>query len=122
MVDWPSTLPAPQRGDYSYTVDMGLRRTKFDSGVSRLRRRHNAQPVEFTLSFDMTTAQTKTFVQFLNTDGLDWFNMDLPTYANETGELKSPVSIRFISDPNFSALTHDRYMVTIAAEAASILV
>ncbi len=77
MTTWPTVLPAPQRGGYSFKPDSQPLRTDTKFGATALRNHKHRSYAQTQLVFKMTPAQYVTFEAFWKYEldnGKNWFD------------------------------------------------
>jgi hypothetical protein len=90
MITWPSTFPCPLIEGTTYTAGMGVNRTKFVGGNSRVRRTQARMPHLMRLSFYATQAQREAMLDWLKEHVGELIDLKLPTYK---GYASTPIRI-----------------------------
>lgn len=108
-------LPLPKMSGYGYTVDAGLIRTPMDSGYHYQRRRWDNRPTQFTLTFELSTAELQTVSEWINTYGYTWFYMPLISGANGMPQPMDHL-VRFMDNLDITATGWDLYELSSIVE------
>lgn len=117
-MDFPASLPAPQRSGYGISPVSRIGRTRFELGGLRPRRTSNDAPWRVSVRWLFTEAQLAVFDDWYANDitwGADAFNIDL---ANGLG--LSSVSARFMAAPDTAHAGNARWEVTATLQAESL--
>lgn len=102
MPDYPSTFRLPEWTPYNLEVDMGVIRTRMETGKSRQRRRYNNMPTLMNLTFVMTWKQLRVWQNWWNSVAYEWFDMPAISAYSEGKQDCDTHNIRCISNLNIS--------------------
>ena len=114
---YPTQYPNPQISGYAMSVDMGLSRVNFESGIARQRRRYTNMPHALQLSFVMTLDTLQSWQDWVNDNCyLDFVTIPAPTYLSPT--LCAYTTMRFTSGLSIQPLAGEEnyFVVTVTAE------
>ena len=112
---YPETLPLPDYGSYSGTVDQGLVRTSFPIAAPRQLVGFNSPSVNITMTFSMHNDTWFEWSTFANTHGYDWFMMPVVSQKAPV-VITSNHRVRFISDIQYQKLGDGWLSATVTAE------
>jgi hypothetical protein len=116
MTDYPSTYVRPDASPYSGVIEYGLLRTTVDTVQAYQYKRNNSQNVKISLQFSMKNAAYVEWLDWVNTNAYNWFNMELVAPHFPTNEVLSTQRIRFIDDIRYTKRGHDYLSVSVTAE------
>lgn len=105
-IHWPESLPCPRFG-VTYAVGDPQLRSPFDAGYALYRRKFTAAPVDFPVSWMMTSAQAVEFEVFYRDtvkDGTLWFHMPLVTAQGDGAQF-----VRFMGAYSFQKVGVDSW-------------
>lgn len=102
-------LPPPNVSGFGYSIDAGVVRTVFDSGVVRQRRRRPRGRRVYPLAWTLDLASLQTLELFIAAYGHAWFT--LPTPAGD-------LTLRIIGPLAVRAAGYDRVSASCEAESA----
>jgi len=114
---YPTQYPNPQISGYAMSVDMGLSRVNFESGIARQRRRYTNMPHALQLSFVMNLDTLQSWQDWVNDNCyLDFVTIPAPTYLSPT--LCAYTTMRFTSGLSIQPLAGEEnyFVVTVTAE------
>ncbi len=103
-ISWPESLPCPRFG-VTYAVADPQLRTPFEAGYALYRRKLTAVPVDFPVSWLMTSGQAVEFEVFYRDtvkDGTLWFYMPLVTVQGDGAQF-----VRFMGAYSFQKVGVD---------------
>lgn len=88
-IDYPESLPYPQRDGYSVKTVQTFQRTSLTSGRARQRRRYSSTPSEYNVSWVFESADDaalfESWFQYTINSGASWFNAKMKTAAGGDG-------------------------------------
>jgi hypothetical protein len=116
-VHYPATLTCVVRKDFSLKIEAGLRKTEFDNGQTRIRRRFKFTTVMADLKFVVSTAKLFDWQLWINRFGYNWFLIGLQSHLSvgKDGETVDH-RIRIVDDLKVKALTDRHVEITTTAE------
>lgn len=118
---YPSSFPTPTVQNYNIAVDMGIVRTRFDTGVNRQRRRYRTMPHLFNFTFAMPIVDLDTWQMWADEYAYQWFEIPAASYLTgmaQNDKNCSPHVVRFVSDLQITPLSNQSFAVTVVAEMA----
>lgn len=112
-MNYPDTLPCIQYADYSISRQFDTTRTQMESGWYKHRRNSEFYIDTLTLAWTMDTATFKTWFNWMDGNGYDWFKINVVNSENpNVGE----ITIRLDSAINYTLLGYDVIRATASAE------
>lgn len=113
-VQYPDTFRLPENVDYVELADMGILRTRFDTGFSRQRRRYVRMPTVARLTFIITQEERGAWQQWWNeyACGPGYFEMPAPTMvASLEGMRCETIRMRGISDLEIAPIGYEHWQI-----------
>ncbi len=109
-MNYPDHLPCPN-WEFTQNIEAHTRRTGFDSGWQRQRRRWKQHTYLITLGFTLTTSEYEEWAEWMFINGAQWFTLPLDRYGGtiQEGEVR-------LTDP-WSPTYHDFDRVEISVPA-----
>lgn len=111
-VDYPTGYPCPT-WEYVFNQTGHPRRTQFDCGWARQRRRFNDFRSEISLTFEMNSATFDEWCNWVDKVGHEFFNIELDIYSGTPQN----VVTRFTGPMQWSYTSHDTITATLPAES-----
>ena len=113
MTDYPSALPCLLSHDLTISRQFDTAPTQMESGWIKQRRMSEFNIESVTLNWNMTVAEFKSWFEWMDVNGFDWFkiliqNADNPTPGKATLRLAGPI--------NYSIMKWDRVVVSVPAD------
>ena len=111
-------LPCPT-WELNQKVNLFLRRTVFDNGWTRQRRRWPDKKSDITLTFVTNTRTFSKWQNWVMENGHDWFLIDLDRFDTAFGDIRVRATMRFTSPAEWQYLNHDTIRIQIGGELNS---
>lgn len=115
MTEYPTTLPLPDRGTYSGSVDYGLQRTSFPVAAPNQLIGFNAYTTKITMTFSMINDDYADWLEWVTDWGWGWFEMPVVSTKNPV-LITSTQQVRFISDLAYQKRGDNWLSVSVTAE------
>jgi hypothetical protein len=113
---YPTTLPRPDYGNYSGSVDEGLLRTQVPSARAFQNISYNMPATELSLTFSMTNEDYVAWNTWVLANAFDWFDMPVVAPAETVPDITTTQRCRFTSAIQYQKKGDYWLSVTVAAE------
>ena len=118
MVAFPSFLPNPQYNSHTFEVRTGVARTAMQAGNYKQRRVWHHLPVQWSLTWAVSTREMNSIVRWLNDYGYDWFDINVVSPLTPVDSPLRLMSVRVISNLDVSNAGFNYWEISAIVEGA----
>ena len=115
MLDYPATLPLPNRTSYAGVVGTGALRTSIVTPLPSQVQTFNAPVTEISMTFSMVNNTYISWSSWTTNNAYQWFRMPVVS-GSEPDDILSVRQVRFSSDVSYTKQGDNWLSVTVMAE------